>query len=847
MAVDSPEIPATAPASSVVLSAPRKRWVRWLIVLAGMLLGQAVLYGPCLVGRKLLLPLDILACDRTYLPQTPEVSRINVQNPFLSDPVVLFEPMRRFAVNELSAGRLPRWNPCQFAGAPFLGPIFSPLYLLECTTRSPVILAWSCLAGALVAGLGAGLFFRRVLAVGFWPASLCAWCYPLTGYFVFWQGFLTASPVFWLPWSLLAVDRVVRGNHVLAPVGLSAVTSLVLVSGHLDVAGQVLLGSGLFALWSVAEAWRGRYLSRSPRHAVLCLALAWGLGIGLAAPQVLPAVQYACTGARMVRRSVGQEERPPAGLVALPQTVLPDMYGKMSKDNLRFARDNQSESSAAAYAGLLATLWAAPLAWCSRRHRSSNMFWLALALAGLGWTLNLPGLVSFLRLPVLNMMSHNRLVFLTSFAILAMAAVGLEVLAQGPVSRRRWWWGPALVTLGLGGWCVYRAVHLPEPLATQLEKVVSQGRAFGAVHNLAELHRAQASFARDYAVQALLCLLVLGGWCLVWLRLRRLPRLVPALGLALLGDMLWFGYGRSVQSDPALNYPGVPALEQVARAQPGRVIGCQCLPPQLPGLCGLRDVRGYDGVDPARLIELLSLALKPEPSRYAYALTLWVTPYVEPTPQGNVRVSPILDLLGVRYVVFRGSPPPAAHPLFTSPDYWVLLNPAALPRAFVPQRVEVAPDRQVRLQKLGSPQFDPREVAYVESAVSLPASCRGGVEILNETPQRIILAVRMETPGLVVLADRWDAGWQAWLDGKPRPVLPVNHALRGVVVPAGVSRLEFRYQPAAFTWGLWLAGLSVVALLAWTALNLVRGSSRPPPPVGNREKGVNHNVSTSKQ
>ena len=30
------------------------------------------------------------------------------------------------------------------------------------------------------------------------------------------------------------------------------------------------------------------------------------------------------------------------------------------------------ESSAAAYAGVLATLLVAPLAWCSRRHRSIN-------------------------------------------------------------------------------------------------------------------------------------------------------------------------------------------------------------------------------------------------------------------------------------------------------------------------------------------------------------------------------------------------------------------------------------------------------------------------------------------
>ena len=72
---------------------------------------------------------------------------------------------------------------------------------------------------------------------------------------------------------------------------------------------------------------------------------------------------------------------------------------------------NQLESSAAAYAGLLATLFVAPLAWCSRRHRSITIFLAALGFFALSWCLDVPGLVWLLRLPGLNMMSHNRLVF----------------------------------------------------------------------------------------------------------------------------------------------------------------------------------------------------------------------------------------------------------------------------------------------------------------------------------------------------------------------------------------------------------------------------------------------------
>ena len=74
--------------------------------------------------------------------------------------------------------------------------------------------------------------------------------------------------------------------------------------------------------------------------------------------------------------------------------------------------------------------------------------------------------------------------------------------------------------------------------------------------------------------------------------------------------------------------------------------------------------------------------------------------------------------------------------------------------------------------------------------------------------------MKMETPGLVVLADVWDKGWRAYLNGQPAPILRTNHAVRGVIVPAGTGTLEFRYEPASFALGLKLAILTAVILFA---------------------------------
>jgi hypothetical protein len=465
---------------------------------------------------------------------------------------------------------------------------------------------------------------------------------------------------------------------------------------------------------------------------------------------------------------------------------------------------------------MLTTLFLAPLAWCSRRHRSMNLFWSLMGLLALSWCLNVPGIVQLLRLPGLNMMSHNRLVFITAFAILSLSAIGLEVLLQGPVQWRPWLWLPPALLATLYFWCSYRALSLPEPIQTQLETIVQQGHQVGWMRSPEDVQHVQSWFVRQFAGAAALSAVGVAAWLLVWFRRAWQPRLLAGLAVVLLADLLWFGYGKSVQCDPGLYFPRLNILTQVAQAGPGRVIGYECLPANLATMSGLREVRGYDGVDPAEMIDLLSLTAEPNSPAHSYSLVQWLAPGVTHTPAGDAKLSPVLDLLGVRYVIFRGSPWTNAHPAFQAPDYWVLENPSALPRVFVPGQVQLVPDKLTRLQHLASPEFEPRSLALVETPIQLPRRCHGTAELLAELPSRLTIAAHMETPGLLVLTDRWDKGWQAFVDGKPTPILRVDHALRGVILPAGSARVEFRYAPASFAWGLRLSGLAGLILLAWS-------------------------------
>ena len=218
------------------------------IVLAGVVLAQAILFWPSLSGQKVLLPLDLLKMEGDLIPMA-RGEKPAFHNWVRSDLSRTSEPQRRYDAGEIHAGRWPMWRTYLFAGSPEVTPRLSPFWLLAISATSPAILAWVQLLTALVAGVGAYVFCRRVLQVGFQPALIAAWCYPLTGFFVFWQGFFIPYNLAWFPWLLLAVDKTVRAARPWAGAALGGATFLVLVSGQLDVAGQILLSSGLYAVW----------------------------------------------------------------------------------------------------------------------------------------------------------------------------------------------------------------------------------------------------------------------------------------------------------------------------------------------------------------------------------------------------------------------------------------------------------------------------------------------------------------------------------------------------------------------------------------------------------------------
>ena len=143
-------------------------------------------------------------------------------------------------------------------------------------------------------------------------------------------------------------------------------------------------------------------------------------------------------------------------------------------------------------------------------------------------------------------------------------------------------------------------------------------------------------------------------------------------------------------------------------------------------------------------------------------------------------------------------------------------NPSVLPRAYFPKAVadvsRLAESRQA-LETL-----DPRAQSVVllpHSPVRQDPAATASVVAYDEQSYRI--RYHAASPSLLKLSVAWYPGWRATLNGGELPVVRVDHALMGVVVPAGDGEVEFRFHSNYFGAGLAITLVAALGLglLAW--------------------------------
>ncbi len=810
---------------------------------------------PATLGGRALLPADVLFTDPVWQAQAP-ADFVRPANALLVDQIYQFYPWRVFAKQELLQNRLPLWNPYVYGGTPFIAndqsAVFYPINLLLLWLSAPLIPGWSACLRLFVAALGMYVLLRT------WQKSVMASlvagiAFALGSFMIPLLGHPHTNVGVWLPWLVLAADRIVFSAHPWRWVGLGGlVIGIQFLGGHAETSFFVLMVWGLYslvALWQVSRTQNPLKSASSAQSAdspsalaspyQKCrpgllgqkfglLSLSFVLGTALAAVQLVPFLELLPQSNYFLHRSQVAQTQPliytgfwrnSAMLITM---LFPNFFGNPVTDNW-WIGTGFSNYTGVLYMGILPLFMAGLGAWRQRKEWRVAFF----ALLGLFWlgVLGRWPIIDWIRrLPLLNVTSFSLVVY--TFSVAVLAGLGFDWLWRSdetPQNLRRLalplFGFAGLGGLGLSG--VYLALRVFKDTFLGWGRHYIETQVYGhpphpypLEYYLAQLEARYRQIVSAFdplrVMPFLPVLAALAGALVLWAVWKKyLPLRWGKMLFAtvILIDLWAFGCNFNPTLPVEQLLPSTPALDFLTeRLGYDRMAAIgQGLPPNTGMPFGLFDIRGYDIFVERYDIVLNTLNKNPD------GLTL------------SDRNARIFDLLGVRYLL-SAEPLPESERLRLVYDGEIYIYERdPLPRAYLTGAYQVIADDRILLAQLGDPETSSKRLVYLETTPGIPSDTQtlpGEAQIVIYQPERVEVHTAAQSAQLLVLSDTFYPGWKAFVDGRETPIYRANYAFRAVEVPGGEHTVVFVYRPFSFYVGLWvslgsLGIMIVVAGVSW--------------------------------
>lgn len=419
--------------------------------------GRELTFAACVLGAALLAvfwrpiasygthvfsPADVAAQASTLTRVEHDYVRTNS---LLTDPALETQPWLVFNKAEFAAGRVPLWNPYNGCGVPHLAnyqsapfSLFSlPFYVLPFDAALIV----ASLAKLFALALFTYLFLHQIGL-----ARFAAWCgalaFATSGFALLLHQYPHAGAMLAVPGGLYFAERVLQDLEDGATrvslgslVGLTLVLVVAAYAGHPETLAYGVLVLAAYCAW---RAW-GLLRSSVPRartlRACASLVIAGLLAAGIAAPQLLPFVEYLSRSATLATdRGAGW----PLARANWPLAMFPNLAGApMGRRSLdaSLPAPNYEEFTSFYVGGVVLFAAALSLAFARRDRRAS--FFAALAFAWIVYAWNVFGIATWLaaRTP-LGLVPIHRTHPLSTTSLCVLAAVAIDRLERFELSHR---------------------------------------------------------------------------------------------------------------------------------------------------------------------------------------------------------------------------------------------------------------------------------------------------------------------------------------------------------------------------------------------------------------------------
>jgi len=732
---------------------------------------------------------------------------------FYFDVTEINYPYRHFFAEELKAGRFSRWCPLLYNGMPlfsesqagYLHPLKFLFYPWMETWKAfnldTVLSVW-------LAGAGTYGWLRRHVG----PAGA------LTGAALFGVGGFTWAHVVHtsminalasVPFAVWALEwSWASGAWRGVVLGAIAIACQVF-AGHLQ---DVILSSGLLAAYGIFRA--ATCGSNLERRAVLARTFGTiGLGIALSAVQWIPSKELLDRSPRAGGLTYDELTFASWSPELIPTIALREAYGTRARDT-DWMDGYYPYHEMDTYLGLIGlALAVVGAAGAGARDRWAT-FWALLAITS---GLLMLGRFTFVfdyahKIPIVGSSREPvRFHLWASLAVAALAGLGVERLQR-----------PGVVSLRAAIVLVVLILVISAPILVYVyEPVWTDPNRWSKPEHLARFRWLGRELLTSTARTGLLVAL---GFALAWRASRTSDstsrrKLAACLPVVVLVDLLGAHAYDAPTVDPAY-WTSPPEIVARLKADPTfiRVFAVGDRSAGEPGFAS-------EPIDFLRVRDTLNWSL---PAAWGLASSKGETPMIPRRilnyTDNVLYKSGRFDLDSVSHVVVGRLQRARFTPNTPVGDAFLHVNKGALPRARLAGKPYYAVDGAAAgaaMARLGRELYGRLVVEDPSRPLSPAAEVDGAARITTDLPEQVVIDVDARTPAYLFLADTFDPGWSATVDGKPAPIVPADAAFRAVYLDEGTHTVEFRYRPAGFA-----AGLSITAVGSILAVVLLAVSGR---------------------
>lgn len=747
--------------------------------------------------------------------------KLPVQNPLISDVFSQFFLWKYLTIDIFRTGNWPLWNPYSFTGTPLLATYHSAsLYPLNLVLLLPKYLGWGIfissqtLISAICMYLLLSIFVKSKLA-----RLTGSIIYSLSGPMTTWLELGTAvHAMAWLPlafWSLEKFRSDFKFRYILFLIS-SAV--LIILSGNAQVSiySLVLIFLYIFIIFKGIKI----QISLLPFFGLI-------LSILLASLQVLPTMDLL---GKSIRISENYTQESNFGLLTSSDFLkffVADIWGNPVTRNY-WGSLNYSETS-----GFLGTL-TLPLfifsfLYLEKTPRTKFFIFIYLLSLCLAFDNPLSKLIYRFNFPFLTSSYASRILFISNFTISILSSLTINQI----LLKKEWHrlfncliWSFSTISgllLSVIIICIfiYTNIHLSPNLEIYLKD---------PLNNLTTSAR-NSIIPFGLITSALLAIIILNKLRLKSLQTKKLFFLsLIIFGLITIDLSRYFlKFNPFVKTE--LIFPQVEELD-FFKKRPGVFrVGrehAQILPPNTWIPYGIQSIEGYDPLyllSYAKFINFLNNGKVDgiSTSRYAELSSNYQSPYLD-----SANVKYFVGLLRNQNgdaggEVISGKFKETGYKIiYKGKSFVIFQNPYSLERVYFAKNFLLGGEQEIDNIFIESNNFNPKQTALISTDLGLKkVTGKGKASIIFYSPNKVVIKTKTNSDELLVLADQFDDGWKAKVDGNEASVARANLIFRAVKIPKGEHKIEFYYWPKSFDLGLKLSTISLLILLV-TTLTAIR-------------------------